>query len=101
MRIISFVTLFIVLSAFLSAQSYHGKAGKAIKGATVNVGAMALDTITDYSNFSGIKTPNKNWKAPDFKTNPDRIIYQEAPSPQRANKPASREVSPAPTRDFL
>ncbi|MDP2724307.1 MAG: PKD domain-containing protein [Bacteroidales bacterium] len=101
MRIISFITLFFVLIGSLSAQSYHGDAGKAIKGATVNVGAMALDTITDYSNFSGIKTPNKNWKAPDFKTNPDRIIYQEAPLSQRANKPVSREMSPAPTRDFL
>lgn len=101
MRFLSLIVIFVFSFSILTAQTSHGVSVKAIKGATVNVGEMAKENNLNYSNFSGIKTPNKNWKAPDFSTDPNRIIYQEPISKQRNNHQVSREISPAPTKDFL
>lgn len=101
MRTLSIFTILLLTVASLSAQGIRGVSGKATKGATVNVGQLANDNSIDYSQFPGIKTPNKNWKAPEFKVNPDRIIYQEPVAQQTTQTPVSRELSPAPTIDFL
>jgi len=76
MRILTLISILSLSIATLFGQSHLGETGFATKGATVNVGQMANNPATDFSQFPGIKTPNKNWKAPEFKVNPDRIIYQ-------------------------
>ncbi len=101
MRKLTLFTIFTLSIATLFGQSHQGVTGFATKGATVNVGQMANNPATDFSQFPGIKTPNKNWKAPEFKVNPDRIIYQEPITNTNKSLVAVRENSPAPTIDFL
>jgi len=99
MRKISILTAILLLSLAVSAQTQLRQTGKAIKGATVNVGEKMNDPDNS-QHFSGIKTPNKNWKAPELKVNPDRIIYQENPEDFTPYQPQSREISPLPTLNF-